>query len=295
MFTRFALNRSTIYDAIASRGATGLNATYFIRDDTSLPLSKDPPQWIVESWQLFNTSLARAQYDALDIAFGTGSDNAMYVPAAPRWAQDRLCGIFTFQMPKDYDNIRIVYLVLIMLIPVMLCLAGEQTKAEMSEERKNSKCFEDNKLTGLEWLFWKVWSVLSRLKRDENQSVHPTQHGESLPTSDEQTPLNQQSAAGYGSGQPRTGSPTAGSPTTHTSAVVDSTSDLSMDIESRLPAVYQSSSSAAQHGSDESVDAQHSPSADPERPASPRPSEEVNNDDAEEHFVRGRTTAAEVV
>jgi cation diffusion facilitator CzcD-associated flavoprotein CzcO len=43
-FARYVLNKSTIYHAIQSRGATGLDAEYKIRGDTSLALSEDPAQ-----------------------------------------------------------------------------------------------------------------------------------------------------------------------------------------------------------------------------------------------------------
>ena len=70
VFTRHALNQSSSFHAIEFRGATGLDAQYRIEDYVSLPLARDPPQWIVESWNLFNASLARIQYDALDIVTG---------------------------------------------------------------------------------------------------------------------------------------------------------------------------------------------------------------------------------
>ena len=107
-FASYALDRSTAYDAVQFQGANSLDAQIKIKDDTSLPLDKD--QWILESWALFNASLARAQYDALDIANGTGwdKDPRYYEQKLPEWAQEHMCGRFTFQLPKGYDNIRIL-------------------------------------------------------------------------------------------------------------------------------------------------------------------------------------------
>lgn len=151
-FTRFALNKSTAFHAIEFRGATGLDAQYKIQGDTSLPLSSDPTQWVVESWSLFNTSLSRIQYDAFDIANGTnGDDQAMYVEKMPPRVRGKMCGLFTFQPPKGYKNVRLVPMFLFgILLPFIVWLMALETKTEFSEEKKRSGWFHGMKLIVLE-------------------------------------------------------------------------------------------------------------------------------------------------
>ena len=174
VFTRYALNKSTTFNAIEFRGATGLDAQDKIKDDTSMPLSKDPPQWIVESWSLFNTSISRVQYDALDIANGTGWDNEpRYDQKMPPWAQGNVCHIFTFQLPKGFDNIRIWPTIGILAIPLVLLLTGMETSHEFDEEKKKTGYFGNNKLLGVEWLFWKVGVLLGKWSGTQPPAIHP--------------------------------------------------------------------------------------------------------------------------
>ena len=157
VFTRYALNKSTTFHTIEFRGATGLDAQDRIQGDTSLPLDKDPPQWIVESWGLFNTSLSRVQYDALDIANGTGWDEApRYDQKMPTWAQGNVCGIFKFQLPKGYENIKVGTTFGLCLIPVALLLIGMETRQQFSDEMATTGWFGEDHLIGgekaMDWL-----------------------------------------------------------------------------------------------------------------------------------------------
>lgn len=178
VFTKYALNKSNAFHSIEFRGATGLDAQYKIKDDTSSPLSQDPPQWILESWRLFNTQLSRVQYDALDIANGTGWDNTLYVPKMPRWVRGKMCDIFTFQVPKGDDNIRIGIYILILTGPLVVFLLGRETSYEFSEKRKESGHFDDLKLIGIEWsvrwlktLFTRTHDVLPRVLDQNNNDA----------------------------------------------------------------------------------------------------------------------------
>ena len=165
IFTQYALNKSTIFHGIEFQGANGLRAQEKIKDDTSLPLDEHPMQWVVESWALFNASLSRIQYDALDIANGTGWDKEpMYDQKMPEWAQGKVCGIYKFQLPKGFGNIRIWPTFLVLLVPLALVLMGTETKIEFDEENKRSGYFPDHKLMGIEWLFWRLKTYGSRTK-----------------------------------------------------------------------------------------------------------------------------------
>ena len=125
-------------------------------------------QRVVESWALFNASLSRIQYDALDIANGTGWDKEpMYDQKMPEWAQGKVCGIYKFQLPKGFGNIRIWPTFLVLLVPLALVLMGTETKIEFDEENKRSGYFPDHKLMGIEWLFWRLKTYGSRTKPTE--------------------------------------------------------------------------------------------------------------------------------
>lgn len=158
VFTRYAMNKSTTFHAIEYQGATGLDAQYKIKDDTSLPLSNGHPQWIIESWSLFNTSLARIQYDAFDIANGTSHDSApLYVPKMPARFQDEMCGIFTFQIPKGYNNFRIwQYILLGIALPLVVVGLTTPTSVKFSDEKMESGYFEGMTLLFAEWLGYKI-------------------------------------------------------------------------------------------------------------------------------------------
>lgn len=126
LFTRSSLNKSTIFHSIVFRGANGLDAQRYIRDDTSLGLPDN--QWVIESKQLFHTSLARSQYDALDIAYGTSfhGGNKRYVTAMPKdFKQTTMCGILAIAIPKGYENIRIWPTILVVLaVPIVFWFLG---------------------------------------------------------------------------------------------------------------------------------------------------------------------------
>lgn len=161
-FTKVAVNKSTTFDAIEYRGATGLEAQEMIKDDTSLPLSKDPSQWIAESRALFRTSLARIQYDALDFANGVGRDRGpMYEPKLPDSLRKELCHSITFQLPKDYNNIDFWPTIGILSLPFAFWLVGVQTdmlfsffgiprEVDFGDAKKASGCFEGLKMIRIE-------------------------------------------------------------------------------------------------------------------------------------------------
>lgn len=185
VFTRFALNKSTAYHSIKSRGATGLDAQYRVEGDTSLPLSQNPPQWIVESWRLFNTSLSRVQYDALDIANGTDWDKSpLYVQKMPSWAQGRLCHIFTFQLPKGYDNVVIGVEIAILLIPLAAYIMAWQTSEDFSDQKKRSRHFDGLNLIGIEWL---VKRFKTRAQR-KHERLADSQHSQTSQNSGQPAP-----------------------------------------------------------------------------------------------------------
>lgn len=221
LLTRLAMNRSTIFDAISSRGATGLDAQNKIRDDISMPLSKDPTQWVEESQALFHTSLARMQYDALDIANGTGRDKEpMYRSQLPDEIQQKLCGIVTFQLPKGYENIRIGPTIGILIIPLVFWQMGVQTREEFSEKRKQSGCFDGLKLIRVEWVPWKLWEFFkSRRKPSELPDQVASSSGAAAPAAGSASQTGNTNDRTYGTG----GAPTATQPAGPSAAATQST------------------------------------------------------------------------
>jgi hypothetical protein len=97
--TRRALLRSTIADAIKFRMGRALLAQDMVTLYASAQLA--PNQWEIEFEQLFKTSLARMQYNLLDIAVGAGKGLRGYDEVEKdTWGHGRLCGKYKYQLPK---------------------------------------------------------------------------------------------------------------------------------------------------------------------------------------------------
>nr|OQO18563.1 hypothetical protein B0A51_14522 [Rachicladosporium sp. CCFEE 5018] len=182
VFTRYAMNKSTSYDGIFARGASALDAQSRIRGDVSLPLSESPPQWAVESEAIFETSLARIQYDAFDIASGAGSDRLdIYEDTLPpKFRGNKSCKLFTFQLPKGYHNLGFVQMILVQLIlPLGVFLLGFETDQDFSAEKQKSGWFKDSKLTYFDWAWVSAGHILSWSFRsaDKSNASATTHHG----------------------------------------------------------------------------------------------------------------------
>lgn len=102
---KWSLVNSNIYDSIKWRLGRALLAQEGISQSISIPLPRN--QWQIEVSQLFATSLARIQYDALGIATGEDRDRPGYVEVTPDEAKGRLCGLYKFNT-SDYTNINLV-------------------------------------------------------------------------------------------------------------------------------------------------------------------------------------------
>ncbi|OQN98702.1 hypothetical protein B0A48_15368 [Cryoendolithus antarcticus] len=173
VFTRYAMNKSTSYDSIFARGASALDAQSRIRGDVSLPLSESPPQWAVESEAIFQTSLARMQYDAFDIASGAGSDRLdIYEETLPpAFRGSKSCKLFAFQLPKGYHNLGFVQMILVqLLLPLGIFLLGFETDQDFSADKQESGRFEDSKVTYFDWAWVPAGHLLSWLSRSADNS-----------------------------------------------------------------------------------------------------------------------------
>ncbi|KIW23064.1 uncharacterized protein PV07_11296 [Cladophialophora immunda] len=103
-FTRSALREATVYRSIKARLGNALIANERLADYESFRLPRD--QWVEESEALFQTSLARIQWDAFDVAVGAGHDAEYYTDITPRWARnEKMCGMYKVQLPQGYANI----------------------------------------------------------------------------------------------------------------------------------------------------------------------------------------------
>lgn len=135
-FVRSALRRSTIFQSIRFRLGTALVAQESVGDFISRPLADD--QWIVESRALFETSLARIQYDALDIATGIGhnKDPGPYQEETLEWARGHMCDMYKFQLPQGYTNIDVLETVFFLLLVLLLIVLALETKVSFNREKK---------------------------------------------------------------------------------------------------------------------------------------------------------------
>ncbi|KAK6209034.1 hypothetical protein LQW54_006634 [Pestalotiopsis sp. IQ-011] len=126
-FVRTALRRTSSFQSIQSRLGQGLVAAESISDFESRQLDKE--QWIIESKALFNTSLARLQFNILDMAAGNhptgaaaGGFESAYENSTPAWARQKMtsmCDNYKFNMSGPYTNINSLTF-LILLVPILL-------------------------------------------------------------------------------------------------------------------------------------------------------------------------------
>lgn len=102
LFMVYTLLWSNIYDTINYRLGGGLAAQKLVHGWESLPLAKE--QWKVEAKQLFETSLARIQIDAWNIAQGTA---ASYPGLQRLEVESAVCdGTFLF-MSQGWQNVNV--------------------------------------------------------------------------------------------------------------------------------------------------------------------------------------------
>lgn len=134
---KWSLENSNTYDAIKWRLGTALLAQESVSQSVSLPLPHN--QWQVEAAQLFATSLARIQYDALAIAMGEGHQRPGYIDVTPDEAKDRLCGLYKLKT-STYTNINLVAFVglLMLAISIVILSLPVQTKPIGNDEQKPS-------------------------------------------------------------------------------------------------------------------------------------------------------------
>ena len=135
-FVRLAMAKSTTYQSIQYGLGSALNASLRIADFVSKQLPDGEwSQWIVESQGLYNTSLARIQFDALDIAMGVSSDKGdLYEPVTADWAN--LCGKLKFKLPKGYKNLRKWATFWALFIPVLLFVLHLKLWIKFDEDKQ---------------------------------------------------------------------------------------------------------------------------------------------------------------
>ena len=120
LFMVYTLLWSNIFNTINYRLGSGLAAQKLVRGWESLPLAKE--QWRVEAKQLFETSLARIQIDARNIAQGTG---ASYPGLQKLEVEPAVCDN-TFQfMSQGWQNVNVtgsIWIVVLAFIFVVLAI-----------------------------------------------------------------------------------------------------------------------------------------------------------------------------
>jgi hypothetical protein len=98
-FTRLSMLKAVTYRSINTRRGSALQAQELTRGFRFTLPSQGDTQWVVESEGLFNTSLARMQYDARSIAMGEGHDHGEN-EADSYYNDGRLCGIKKLSRPN---------------------------------------------------------------------------------------------------------------------------------------------------------------------------------------------------
>ena len=116
---KWSLENSNSYDSIKWRLGSALLAQESISQYVSRPLSS--AQWQLEASQLFATSLARIQHDALGIATGEDHEKPGYLEATPDEAKGQLCGLYKFKTTQ-YTNVNLAWFILLPLLSIAIFL-----------------------------------------------------------------------------------------------------------------------------------------------------------------------------
>ena len=135
---KWSLENSNIYDSIKWRLGTALLAQESVSQSVSIPLPSN--QWQLEASQLFATSLARIQYDALSIATGEGHERPEYVEVTPDDARGHLCGIYKFRT-LEYTNINLVAFIglIVLAIAIFVLSLNASTVGLVPKSEKDKK------------------------------------------------------------------------------------------------------------------------------------------------------------
>jgi hypothetical protein len=115
-----SLQFSHIFATISDRGGAALNASSLLSTALSLPLQ--PKQWEVEVRQMFETSLARAQFEASYLAHGTyASYPGWHKPWAGENISQKMCDHVYLANDPNFSNINgTAYLII--LIPCLIVI-----------------------------------------------------------------------------------------------------------------------------------------------------------------------------
>ena len=94
---KWSLEASTMAETIKWRQGSALLAQERIGQSRSLPLAND--HWKLEAARMFETSLARIQFDAWAIASGEGSEFKDFVEVTPDEGRGQLCSLYKINSP----------------------------------------------------------------------------------------------------------------------------------------------------------------------------------------------------
>lgn len=194
-FVRTALRRTSSFQSIQNRLGEGLVAAESISDFESRQLDKE--QWIIESKALFNTSLARLQFNILDMATGNhpvgdvaGGFESAYENSTPAWAKRKMgsmCDNYKFNMSGPYTNIN-VWTLLILLVPSLLFVLS----------RNMNKPPETDEVPEIEgdWIVFDrmIWLAVKGVRFVKSALSKPSSDTEEAPSQDageQQAPIPQ--------------------------------------------------------------------------------------------------------
>jgi hypothetical protein len=114
---KWALDYSTMYDSMSLRLQSALLAQQMVSQ--YLPRNLERNHWMYEMSNLFATSLARSQFDALAIASGEGFDRPGYTRQYPEpWDITDVCSLVKFRS-KDSVNILLFRFLVLLIEPIV--------------------------------------------------------------------------------------------------------------------------------------------------------------------------------
>jgi len=132
---KWSLENSNVYDSIKWRLGTALLAQQKVSQFISRPLRDN--HWETEARQLFETSLARIQFDAWGIARGEDRKQSGYVEVTPDEGKGKLCHLYKFNS-TGHTNVNLGAFIGLLLAPFMILFLSLE---ERTVKRFFLRCF----------------------------------------------------------------------------------------------------------------------------------------------------------
>lgn len=170
--TRRDLLRSTTADAIKFRMGRGLLAQDAVTQYLSEQLEQN--QWELEFEQLFATSLARMQYNLLDIAVGANEElHRYYEVDKATWGSGGLCARYKLKLPNKINGKDLNFATFVLFVTVFGLFLVATLPVVWQENEEDEKQFLGQKVS----VYRAAWRLLKVLPGEIVRACSATGEG----------------------------------------------------------------------------------------------------------------------